>query len=153
VWALWLPVFLACLQTLLTVIATAISRAGAQPWWPGLELHYGYLVTPLPLCAWLVILWLPRARVRATLLTGLSLLIGYAFLFNAGWRVSTARTEMHELAATIADITGPLTAKEVASQHIHQLYWLDDEKSKEAVTNGLMLLRQLSLWRQTTADD
>ena len=141
-----LPVFLAALQTAVMVALISVSRAAAQPWFPGLELHYGYLVTALPLCAWLVILMIPGAALRHTLLAALIVLVGMAYSGNVLWRLDAAKTEYHDSSAVVADLVSPMPAEDVAHRHIRAFYWVDGKDAEAAVTAGIQRLRELPFW-------
>lgn len=143
-----LPVFLSALQAVAMIIVIAYSRAGAQPWWPGLELHYGYLVTALPLSAWIVILMLPKGLLRHVSLGTLVLIIGVAYVTNAGWRIHAAQNEYRRGSAVVADIISPMSAADVTHRHIREFYWVEGAQAETAVSNGLTLLRGTTFWTQ-----
>ena len=141
-----LPVFLSALQTFLTIIAISYARAGAQPWWPGLELHYGYLATALPLSAWVVILFLPKGLMRKLLLGILFVVIGLAYLINADWRIRAAQDEYLRGTSASKDIVSSMSAEDVANRHLKEFYWLEGGQAEIAVSNGLIYLRQTRFW-------
>lgn len=144
-----LPVVLAAIQTFVVVTAVAFSRAGSQPWWPGLELHYGYLVTPLPLVAWIVLLSLPRSAVQICLLALLQMVVALSLFYNTGWRLKNAREEFGRVTCATADIISAVPAEEVAKEHIRQFYWRDDQTSQSSIAKGISLLRQIGIWKAT----
>ncbi|TRO82717.1 hypothetical protein [Trichloromonas acetexigens] len=147
-----LPVFLSALQTVAMIVAISYSRAGMQPWSPGLELHYGYLVTALPLSAWIVILILSKGVLRNFLLGAFVLVVGFAFLTNAGWRIKAAQDEYRRGTAVAADIVSPVSADVVAQRHIKEFYWVEGEQAEIAVSNGLVLLRETRFWSPRVVD-
>ncbi len=141
-----LPVFLSALQTFLTIIAISYARAGVQPWWPGLELHYGYLATALPLSAWVVILFLPKGLMRNLLLGIFFVVIGVAYLINADWRIRAAQNEYLRGTSASKDIVSSMSAEDVANRHLKEFYWLEGKQAEIAVSNGLIYLRQTRFW-------
>lgn len=143
-----LPVFLSALQASCMIIVIAYSRAGAQPWSPGLELHYGYLVTALPLSAWIVVLMLPKGWIRQIVLASFTLIIAITYISNAGWRIKAAQDEYRRGAAVVADILSPMSNADVAHRHIREFYWVDGEQAESSVSNGLSLLRKTTFWSQ-----
>jgi len=147
-----LPVFLSAFQAFAMIIVIAYSRAGAQPWWPGLELHYGYLVTALPLSAWIVILMLPKSSLRNLLLGTLALIIGIGYVTNAGWRIHAAQNEYRRGSAVVADIISPMSSADVAHRHIKEFYWVEGAQAEAAVSNGLTLLRGTTFWTQRKSE-
>jgi hypothetical protein len=147
-----LPVFLSALQAVAMIIVIAYSRAGSQPWWPGLELHYGSLVTALPLSAWIVILMLPKQAMRKVLLGILALVIASAYVSNAVWRMNAERDEYRQSAAVVADIISPMSVEDVAHRHIREFYWVGGAQAESAVSNGLTLLRKTAFWSQRKSE-
>lgn len=145
-----LPVFLAALQAVVMVALISISRAAAQPWFPGLELHYGYLVSTLPLCAWVVIRMLKTGAAQACLLAVLFVVIGFTYCGNASWRLNEAQVEYRDGSAVVADLTSSKSAEDVALRHIRAFYWVDGKDAETAVSGGIQQLRKLPLWRPGT---
>lgn len=141
-----LPVFLSALQAVVMIIAVSYSRAGVQPWSPGLELHYGYLVTALPLSAWIVILILSKGALRNFLLGAFVLIVGAAYLINAGWRIKAAQDEYRRGTVVVADIVSTLSASVVAQRHIKEFYFIEGEQAEIAVSKGLVSLRETRFW-------
>jgi len=145
-WALWLPVCLASLQTVLMAVLIALARCGAQPWWPGLELHSGYLATPIALSGFLVLLLLPNGWIRTFSLLSFAILTAYSFILTAAWRVNFTRKEFPKIAAAVADLASSVPADVVAEKHIKLFYWREDVASIKAVSNAIVLLRQVGFW-------
>ena len=152
-WALWLPVCLASLQTVLMAVFLALARSGAQPWWPGLELHYGYLATPLALSGFLVLLLLPNGWIRIFPLLSLTILTAYSFILTAAWRINLTRKEFPMIATAVADIASSAPADVVAEKHIKLLFWREDAASIKAVGNAIVLLRKVDFWGKTVPEN
>lgn len=147
-----LPVLLLGLQSAVLVAAITTSRAGAQPWWPGLELHYGYLVTAAPVGAWMVMLLLPNAAVRQMSLLVLGVVVALGYLSNAAWRMEVAPDAYKRDAVVVADILSSMPADQVARRHIKQLYWVDGPEAQAAVSAGITSLRKSTFWSTVKVD-
>lgn len=134
-------------QSLVTICVVAISRAGAQPWSPGLELHYGYLTILIPVCCWVAI----STAVPRRLLSGLSLValagVAFVYVFNVEWRVGASRDGYSEVVAAEAALLSGMPARKAADEHIRQLYYVDTPDARSSVTGAIELLRTLPLWR------
>ncbi|MBX9400130.1 hypothetical protein K4L06_02320 [Lysobacter sp. BMK333-48F3] len=135
-------------QSLLTLMVVAVSRAVAQPWSPGLELHYGFLTTLIPLSAWALISAGAGPRTQRAL--ALLALAGAAWIFsyNTDWRIGSLRDGYPQVAAAQAALLSKRSAAEVADKHIQEYYYLHDPASREAVAEAIPLLRQMPLWRE-----
>ena len=65
-----------------------VGRATQSEWAPGLEMHYGYLTTPIPILAWIIVSrfspWFLAAGLAAVLLIA----YGPAFVAGLNWRLT-----------------------------------------------------------------
>ena len=51
------------------LVIVTISRAASQPWWPGFELHYGFLAVGIPVSAVVITNHLAVSLARVFVLT------------------------------------------------------------------------------------
>ena len=141
------PILLIALQSIVVLIAVTFSRAASQPWAPGLELHYGYLMTPLPLSAWIVILNSKNALLKNIALTFLCLIVFISYSHNFKWRIHNERDEFRKVSSATSDIFSLKSSEEIARNHINQFWWKDDQESLATVSNLLENLRKMSFWQ------
>jgi hypothetical protein len=143
------PVLLIALQSIVVLIAVTFSRAASQPWAPGLELHYGYLMTPLPLSAWIVILNFKNVLLKNICLTFLCLIVFLSYSYNFKWRIHHERDEFRNVSSATSDIFSLKSSEEIARNHIKQFWWKDDQDSQASVSNLLENLRKMSFWQKS----
>lgn len=144
---LMLPLLLSLLQTIIMVVAISKSRAGIQPWFSGLELHYGYLVTPIPIIAWIILLMLPRTSYRSFTIIILCLTMAIAYLKNYTWRIGAAYNEYRKGIVVINDIISTKATSDVSKLHIREFYWIEGIEAESSISNGLILLRKTPFWK------
>jgi hypothetical protein len=106
----------------------------------------------LPLSAWIVILHLPNGLVRQIPIALLALIVGIAYVSNAGWRISAAQDEYRRGTEAVADIISPMNDADVAHRHIREFYWVDGQQAESAVSNALSLLRKTTFWSQRSIE-
>jgi len=133
------------IMVMFVLFITAFTRAGSQPWQPGLELHYGYLALPLPLSCWLLVSISPKSMVRKVICILLVLISLVAYFVNAAWRVSTLKYEFSETASVVNAIVSSVSADQVAERHFNSMYW-GGKEGLPNLANGITLLRGNGIW-------
>lgn len=137
----------ALLDSFVVILAVTLSRAASQPWWSGLELHYGFLALGLPMSMALIVSIIPNRRVKWLLSTGLVALALVAFVMNAKWRYEVAVVENKRNVLAAKDILdSSISDLNVARSHISEFYWHSDEDSVRSVAAGIARLRYLRVW-------
>jgi hypothetical protein len=125
------------------MVAIAIGRSGANPWWPGLEMHYGYLATPVPILSWLLISRHVPSWLVNTLGVGLLVVYAIAFVENANWRITTIRSaspQVSEISYLIQSCGPP---EQIVNAHLPRLYHVDTPEARALVRDGIETLRRV----------
>jgi hypothetical protein len=137
------PVYALFVALLAICVAVAVGRSQHSPWTPGLEMHYGYLVSPLPILAWLVISRKARPMLANVLGTALLLLYANAFLANANWRTGYIRSAAPKFAEVSRMIRDGTPVDQIMQAHMPQLYYVDTPDTRYHVSVGVERLRQV----------
>ena len=119
------------------------GRSGMGGWSPGLEMHYGYLLSPMPFLAWVVVSRaVPR---RAGFLLGLFLAVLYADAARAGanWRMEYLNgmaITFDEIARALRSDMGP---SDITSQHMKELFWVDSPAWRSDIEASIVHYRSI----------
>ncbi|MGO1072237.1 hypothetical protein [Lysobacter sp. CA199] len=134
-------------QTVATIVVVALSRAVAQPWGIGLELHYGILTTLIPTAAWAIGSAGASRRFERVASIVVLCLATYMYCFNTSWRINSLREAYPQVAAAQSALLSRQDARAVADEHIAEYYYLDNPQARTAIAGAIPLLRQVPLWR------
>lgn len=124
------------------MVAIAIGRSGANPWRPGLEMHYGYLATPVPILCWLLISRSVLTRFVHALGAGLLALFAVAFVENVQWRIGQIHADSAKTTEVAYLIQSCTPASEIVDAHLPQLYYVDTPRARIVVREGIERLRR-----------
>lgn len=124
------------------MVAIAIGRSGANPWRPGLEMHYGYLATPVPILCWLLISRSAPSWLANVLGAGLLTLFATAFVENAEWRIASIRSDTPKVTEVSYLLHGCTPADQIVNAHFSQLYHADSPRARVVVREGIEKLRR-----------
>jgi hypothetical protein len=134
------------LGSVITILLVSVSRSTSTTWWPGLELHYGFLVTLLPITFLLVLSFFKARFTRALVSLIFFYIVFSGFLSNLNWRISSAQEGFEKITQASAAILSPQPAHDVSEKYIKEFNWVSNESSINMVADGLKKLRQLPLW-------
>jgi len=129
------------LSFLALFFVTAIGRSAHQPWGGYLEMHYGLLVAPIPLVAWIIISRdLPRV---ASGVIAACLIVTFAAAFKTGaeWRINYVRTEYPIIARIIADMGSNREPRAIANENLSRFYYIDSPDIRSMIAAGIVKLR------------
>lgn len=131
--------------------SVAVGRAAY--WSKGLEMHYAYLGTLLPLIAWIVLSVQTSEKVRV--LAAVPLLVMYASMFQANiqarsWHADSARKDQ---LAMCADFDRGARIAEFVDGHNAKLFYIDDVNSRRFVRENLVLLKRSGVFPYTQLAD
>lgn len=139
-----LAIFSLCSVAILVVVTA--SRAASQPWWPGLELHYGFLAIGIPICALIIVNHFTVNLVRVFFLT-LYVLVGVvSYSSNFIWRLAAAQDGYSNLVRTSSDLLSGISEYEIAKNSIKEFYWISGEVVEKSIGSGITQLRMLRFW-------
>ena len=141
-------VFLILIMTTTLISVIAYSRAGSQPWWPGLELHYGYIALLIPLSCWLLVSASPIWAMRKYICILFILVSCVSYVVNATWRISSLKKEFAETSSSIYDLKSTEAPDIVAKRHFKSMYW-GDVSNVSSLASGILLLREQGIWKST----
>jgi hypothetical protein len=144
-----LPLATFTLSTVVVLIVVTISRAASQPWWPGLELHYGFLSIGLPVCALVSINRLASGWVKRFLCILFFMVGAFAYSSNYIWRITAAGVEFHNSLRISADLLSGVSEKEIARASVREFYWVSGDEAEKSISDGILLLRRLPFWSQS----
>jgi hypothetical protein len=139
-------VFLILIMTTTLISVIAYSRAGSHPWWPGLELHYGYIALLIPLSCWLLVSASPICAMRKYVCILFILVSFVSYVVNATWRISSLRKEFAETSSSIYDLNSIEAPDIVAKRHFKSMYW-GDVSNISSLASGILLLREQGIWK------
>ena len=123
------------------VFVITLGRASLGAWDPGLELHYGYLTTPLPILGWIIV---SRALPRLPALAcGFVLVVLYGDAFWAGsqWRfgyLQSKRVEFEDMDRLIRSDAPPT---EITRLYMREIYWRDTPELRQLLESSIQQYR------------
>lgn len=127
----------------LLLIATAYGRAYTNPWYPGLEGHYGILAIILPVVAWIALSSAIDRRASSIVGVALVALFAVAYWSSYQWRSWVAVNDPTTLEAGLA-IAGYDDPHKVAARYISRFYYIDMPEVRDTVADGIVILRGVS---------
>jgi hypothetical protein len=139
-------IFLVVAQAIALCVVISFSRASIQPWWPGLELHYGYLFITIPFAAVYMVMQLKSDSVKYLISFALFILCGSLFLSNSYWRISVAKTENKKFIQASEAILSAKSSRVVAKEFIKEFYWGFGEEEVNVVASGIDSIRKRGIW-------
>ena len=129
------------LATVFCMIGLSYGRSAYNSGWSsGLEMHYGFLTTLVPIISWILV----STSSKWSLPLGFILFLVYAnaFVVNANWRfqyLAESTSLNNKIQAEIADKS--ISAYDIANKYIKQFYWQDTPDIKQNIANGIDILR------------
>ncbi|HME22640.1 MAG TPA: hypothetical protein VKI44_15120 [Acetobacteraceae bacterium] len=117
------------------------GRAARIPWVPGLEAHYGYLVTPIPIFAWLIISNSARPALKGMLAIILLGLYAHSFVQSARWRLYYARWSAGHYAEIAQLIRSDLAPSEITRRYMNDLWYIDAPIYRKEMEDDILKLR------------
>lgn len=139
-------ILLVSTQTIILAFIISISRASIQPWWAGLELHYGYLFITIPFAGIYMLLKLKNNHLKHSISFASFLIVLLVFVSNASWRIAVARTENHQFIKAADAIMSSESSNTVAENFIKEFYWGSGDAEIRTVSSGLDQLRKHGIW-------
>lgn len=127
----------------LLAVTLVLGRVGHSPWSAGLEMHYGYLVTPVPVLAWILL----SRDLNSAAAAGLALLLlgayGESFVTGAKWRFDYVRGESVRVSDTVQLLRSDMPEKDLADQRISEFFYVDLPPWRERIAGYIKKLRQI----------
>ncbi len=138
--------FIDDIAVLVTLIASfsiqlniAIGRA--EYWSPGLEMHYGYLATVLPIVTWIAVsVYVPR---KMGIIIGLVLVLLYGYLYveNLQWRMIYAKENRQKVLDVNKDILNGMKISDFVKRYNHIFYYVDNDDTRQIVKSAIIILK------------
>lgn len=129
--------------TILLLLAITISRAAIQPWFSGLELHYGFLSIPI-LFIFIIII---RSVIKEVYLLSLLLLFLITYTHNFVWRMNNQLIESKKIVKCHNDILSNKDSFLVAKECIKEFYWMEGLEYEIKLGEGIRILRQMPYFK------
>ncbi|ABP33543.1 hypothetical protein [Polynucleobacter asymbioticus] len=139
-------ILLVSTQTIILCFVISISRASMQPWWAGLELHYGYLFITIPFAGIYMLLKLKNKYLKNSISFASFMIFLLIFVSNAAWRIAAARAENHQFIMAVGAIMSSEPSNTVAENFIKEFYWGSGGAEINSVSLGLDQLRKHGIW-------
>lgn len=128
---------------LVLLVVVAIGRSGTAEWSPGLEMHYGYLASPVILLSWLTISnRLPRGLISIVGILWVAM-AAHAFYSGAVWRLAYLKDNHRIFVLATQAIASQDDANTVTDRHIKDFYYVDIPATRREVANGISKLRTI----------
>lgn len=143
------PLAVFMLGSVVILVIVTISRAASQPWWPGLELHYGFLAVGIPVSAVVITNHLAVSLARVFVLTFYMVVGVVSYSSNFSWRLSASQDEYSKSVRTASDLLSGVSGHEIAKNSIKEFYWISDERAVSSIENGISELRKLRFWNKS----
>jgi hypothetical protein len=117
------------------------GRVARVPWVPGAETHYGYLVTPIPILAWLIVS--REAKPALTGMLGVILCVLYAqsFAASAQWRLDYAWYAAGHYAEIARLIRSDVAPAEITQMYMDDLWYIDTPYNRKMIEDDIVKLR------------
>jgi hypothetical protein len=122
-------------------VSLVAGRSAHSAWHPGLEMHYGYLASPIPIFAWLIVSSSAKPALSGVLAMVLLVLYGDAFVANARWRLAytwSAAGRFAEIAQLIRSDAPPAS---ITQKYMLELFYVDAPNQRQRVEAGIVKLR------------
>jgi hypothetical protein len=123
--------------------AIAFGRAGIGTWPAGLEMHYGYLMAPIPVLAWILF---SRAVPRfPTLVCGAIVIIVYGDAFLAGVQArysyfDTRKNDYPQLDRLLRSSAPP---EKITGSFMSDIYWQDSPELRRKLEEAIVTYRSI----------
>jgi hypothetical protein len=117
------------------------GRAARVPWVPGLEAHYGYLMTPIPIFAWLIISNSAKPALNGMLAIILLGLYAHGFVHSARWRLSYAWWSAGRNAEIAQLMRSDLAPSEITRRYMSELFFIDAPVYRREIEDDIVKLR------------
>ena len=118
-----------------------VGRAARVPWTPGLEAHYGYLITPIPIFAWLIISNSAKPALNGMLAIILLGLYTHSFVHSARWRLYYAWYSAGRYAEIAQLIRSDLAPAEITRRYMSDLFFIDEPYYRKQIEDDIVKLR------------
>lgn len=135
---------IAILVTLIALLSMLLSIAiGRSEYWiPGLEKHYGYLATVLPIVSWIAVSIYAPGKLRITIGLILVFLYGYSYVENAEWRIAYGKESRQKIIRIYGDISSGMMISDFVNKHNSYFYYIDNENTRQSVKNIIVMLKR-----------
>jgi hypothetical protein len=138
-------IFLAAALLAQIVLAFAIAARRAQVhggWNPVIGMHYGFLMTPIPVLAWMMISrGAAPALGRGAIALALILLSGRAYLTNAQWRSSYLHDTTPTRRQLANDLRSGAPESTIVDKYLSEFSWRTDQAQQVEIIEALKFLR------------
>jgi hypothetical protein len=126
----------------LLMLAIAIGRSRYVPWFPGLEVHYGYSTLAAPIAAWILVS--NRLTRGWRVVTGVVLLVVFAHAYQSTWicRWKEVQASGGHIAAVQASIASTRDVKALVESNIADFFFVDDPSLRPEIESGIATLRR-----------
>lgn len=155
VWSFWVhPGFVMLCATFGTLFAVAYGRSAVQPWWPGLELHYGVLAGLLPFAACLLgssarfqrNVLMPQAMCYVLVAVCVASFIG-----GWTWRYPVLKAQHARVLELAAQVSGSDAVFDDPKKYQGLLFW-ENQVLADNAAPYFSALRSLPKWQQHKAN-
>jgi hypothetical protein len=131
-----------CFVGYIVLAATLVAgRAAHIPWVPGLEAHYGYLMTPVPIFAWLIISNSAKPALNWMLAIILLGLYAHGFVHTARWRLSYAWWSAGRNAEIAQLMRSDVAPSEITRRYMSELFFIDAPVYRKEIEDDIVKLR------------
>ncbi len=120
-------------------LSIAIGRA--EYWSSGLESHYGYLATVLPIVSWIVVSVCQPKKIGVMIGSALVFLYGYIYIENVKWRIAFAKENRQKVISIRKDILNGMKIGDFVGKYNNFFYYVDNSDTRQIVKNGLIGLK------------
>lgn len=120
-------------------LSIAIGRA--EYWSSGLESHYGYLATVLPIVSWIVVSVCQPKKIGVMIGSALVFLYGYIYMENVEWRIAFAKENRQKVISIRKDILNGMKIGDFVGKYNNFFYYVDNSDTRQIVKNGLIGLK------------
>lgn len=122
-----------------------IAMGRAEYWKPGLEMHYGYLATVLPIVLWIGLsVYLPK-KMGVIIGVFLVFLYGYLYVENMEWRVVYAKENREKIINMNKDIMEGMKISDFVEKYNHYFYYIDNEDTRQTVKSIIINLKSANV--------
>ena len=139
----YLILFIGLISHLLLCVAIALGRSKSGYWPAGMELHYGFLATPLLIYSWLLLSGFASAVVVRIIGSILIFACAFSFLQGNIWRKGVVMNEQVKFEEIAVEVRASNDLRATSKKYIKEFYWIEDENAVQLVENGLVKYRRL----------
>jgi hypothetical protein len=127
------------------IVQLNIAIGRAEYWSSGLEMHYGYLATVLPIVSWIAVsVYVPR---KMAIIFGSILVIFYGYLYieNLSWRIIYAKENRQKIISINEDILNGMKVSEFVNKHNQTFYYVDNDSTRQIVESVIIILKRANV--------